>query len=81
MKESSLTGKMISYLRDRLGLTQVELADKLGVSEGSVRNYEKEARVDRKERVIIPMIFDWALAAIAAKLRPYSETIKKGDKQ
>ncbi len=79
MIASKLTGKMIRTLRERLSWSQKELSEHLGISEGSVRNYEKESRVDKDEPVIIPLLLDWALAAIDAGLRPLSEKLfRKG---
>ena len=71
--KARLTGEMIKYLRDRKGLTQSELATTLGLAEGTVRNYEKGARVDKEAPVTIPFVIDWALAAVYEGLRPFSE--------
>ena len=75
MQASKLTGQMIATLRERLGLTQVELSEKLGIAENTVKNYEKGTRVDKEAPVVIPMLFDFALAAIDAGLPPYSTKV------
>lgn len=78
MSDSKLTGQMIKDLRDHLGITQAELAEKLGAAEGTIRNYEKGTRVDKKDGpVIIPKLFDWALSAIYSGLKPFSEIWSK----
>lgn len=74
MTPSKLTGVMIRAWRERIGLTRNELSEKLGISEGSLLNYEHGKRVDKPEAVKIPLLMDWALAAIHAKLKPFSET-------
>ncbi len=71
---------MIKDLREYLGLSQEAAAEKLGISEGSLRNYEKETRPDKKDPVLIPMLLDWALSAIHAGLKPFSESVSKGKK-
>lgn len=76
MSPSKLTGQMIRSLRERLGLSQVETAEKLGISEGSLSNYERERRPDKEEPVPIPRLLDWALAALATGLKPFSEMVK-----
>ena len=64
---------MVRVWRERKGLSQAEMAETLGISEGSLLNYERESRPDKKEPVRIPKLFDWALAALAAGLKPFSE--------
>lgn len=74
MSKTELTGQMIKDLRERLGCTQAELAEKLGAAEGTIRNYEKGSRVDKKDGpVVIPKLLDWALSAIYSGLKPFSE--------
>lgn len=77
MTPSTLTGKIIKELREKLGLSQAEMGETLGISEGSLRSYEKERRVDKPDPVKIPLLLDWALAALAAKLKPFSQTQRK----
>lgn len=77
MTPSTLTGKVIREWREKLGWSQAETAEKLGISEGSWRNYEHEKRKDKDEPVQIPKLVDWALSALYAGLRPFSETYKK----
>lgn len=78
MKPSNLTGEMIKTWRDFKGWSQEELAEMLGIAEGSLRNYEKEMRSDKKgEPVKIPKLLDWGLAALAKGLKPFSENVKK----
>ena len=76
MTPSKLTGIMIRAWREKKGWSQAETAETLGISEGSLLNYERESRPDRKEPVLIPRLLDWALAALAAGLRPFSERKK-----
>lgn len=76
MIPSKLTGATLKDWRERLGWSQAEVAEKIGISEGSWRNYENEKRVDKKDPVQIPRLLDWALAALHAKLKPFSETFK-----
>ena len=80
MTPSALTGKILKAWREHLGWSQAETAEKLGISEGSWRNYEAETKHGKAEPVQIPAILDWALAALHAGLRPFSETFKKGKK-
>lgn len=81
MTPSSLTGKILKEWRERLGWSQAETAEKLGISEGSWRNYELEKRKDKPKPVQIPKLVDWALAALHGNLKPLSETLKaKGKK-
>jgi transcriptional regulator with XRE-family HTH domain len=44
-----LTGKTIRALRLKLGMTGIELANKLGVTENAVRRWEMEDRHPRWE--------------------------------
>lgn len=81
MKPSKLTGSMIRSLREKLGWTRPELAEKMGISEGSLRNYEQERRPYKKEPVQIPLLLDWALSALSSGLKPFSESVaRKGKK-
>lgn len=80
MIPSFLTGKILRDWRVNRSLSQADLAEKLGISEGSIRNYESESRPDKKEPVQIPRLLDWALAALHARLRPLSETLGKKEK-
>lgn len=73
MTPSNLTGEMLRMWRNRIGLSQNEAAERLGIAEVSLRNYEKQRRPDRKDPVQIPMLLDWALSALDAGLKPYSE--------
>lgn len=77
MTPSKLTGKLLKALREKLGWSQAAIAEKMGVSEGSWRNYENEKRIDKPEPVQIPLLLDWALSALAAGLKPFSEMRKK----
>jgi transcriptional regulator with XRE-family HTH domain len=77
MTPSGLTGNMIRSLREKLGLTQQETAEKLGIHPASQSNYERGKRADKDEPVAIPKLYDWALAALARNLRPFSETERK----
>ena len=72
MIPSRLTGKIIKEWRTRKSLTQSEMATLLGISTISLRNYEKESRPDKPAPVEIPLLFDWALAAVDAGISVYS---------
>ena len=74
MTPSHLTGKLLKDWRERKSFTQAEIAEKLGVSEGSWRNYENEKRCGDPNPVKIPRVLDWALAALNGNLKPFSET-------
>ena len=76
MTPSKLTGELLRQWRDRIGWSQGEVAEKLGISEGSYRNYENEKKHGKAEPVVIPLMLDWALAALHARLKPFSETFK-----
>ena len=81
MTPSKLTGAMIKGLREKLGISQVEASEILGISEGSILNYERERRPDKEDPVKIPKLLDWALSALHGKLPLYSDTcLKKGKK-
>ena len=73
MTPSKLNGRAIREWRERLGWSRADTAEKLGISEGSLLNYEHEKRVDRSQPVKIPKLLDWALSAIASGLKPFSE--------
>ena len=48
-------GKRIKEARERLGLTQCQLADKIGVTPSAITNYEKETS-HPKEQVLYKLI-------------------------
>ena len=77
MIPSKLTGSMIREWRDKLGWSQNETAEKLGISEGSLRSYEKGTRTDKEAPIVIPLLLDWALSAVAAGLKPFSQMKRK----
>ena len=62
---------MIREWREKLGWSQSETAEKLGVSIESFGNYEREKRPDRPFAGV-PLLVDWAIAAIHAGLKPFS---------
>lgn len=76
MIPSNLTGTMLRAWRNHKCWSQTEMAEELGISEGSLVNYESGKRSDKDEPVKIPKLLDWALAALAAGLRPFSERKK-----
>lgn len=43
-----MTGEKIQKLRQKLGMTQKELAEKVGVSNTAIMRYEKNQRIPRK---------------------------------
>lgn len=77
MTPSNLTGKLIREWREKIGWSRADTAEKLGISEGSLLNYEHEKRVDRSQPVKIPKLLDWALSAVSSGLRPFSEMKRK----
>lgn len=44
MQEENVLGKKIKFLREKLGLTQLQLASKLGVSSSTIGMYEQGRR-------------------------------------
>jgi len=59
--------------RKRLGLTQQQAAEALGLSIQALGNYERGQRYEDGREVKIPRPIDLACAAIASGLKPYSE--------
>lgn len=80
MNSPKLTGEVIREWRIATGWTQEEAADELGISKSSLRNYERGDRPDKEAPVEVPKLIDWALSAINARLRPFSEIIAKRKK-
>lgn len=58
---------------DEMGYTQTQAAVALGVSKGTVINYEAGKRREDGRPVVIPKYIALACAAIAAKLKPWGE--------
>lgn len=81
MNPSNLTGEVIREWRIAAGWSQDEAAEELGISKSSLRNYERGTRPDKSDLVEVPKLLDWALSAIHAKLRPFSEIVARGKKK
>ena len=45
-------GKRMKYLREKLGMTQQELADKMGIHQVNVANYERGIRKPNEENML-----------------------------
>lgn len=57
-EKNFIFSKNLKYLRDMAGLNQVELAEKLGVSRGTIGNYETGMEPQRKLLKEIAVFFD-----------------------
>jgi len=68
-----MTPEQFKSWRDEMGFTQAEAAEALGVSKGTVRNYEIGARREDGRAVVIPKTVALACAAVSAGLRPVGE--------
>ena len=78
MKSSKLTGQALREWREKKGLTRIELSEKIGLSEGTLHNYEHENRCDTERKVFIPLIVAWAIAAVHEGLKPFLGLKKEG---
>jgi len=65
-----MTPEQFKAWRDQEGFTQDEAADVLGISKGSVRNYELGSRREDGRAVTIPKTVALACAAVSAGLQP-----------
>lgn len=70
MKPSSLTSEEFIAWRRGLGLSQTTASRLLGISIGSVYNYESGQRTDGR-KVIIPSLVALGMNAISNNLKPY----------
>lgn len=68
-----MTPDQFKSWRSEMGLTQDEAAEALGVSKGTVRNYENGARREDGRVVMIPKTVALACAALVAGTPPYGE--------
>jgi len=59
--------------RKKMGYTQQQAADALGLYRLTIINYERGTRPENNLEVKIPRSIDLACAAIAAGLKPLSE--------
>ena len=73
MPRSPLSGIALRKWRERQGKTQVESAEVLGIAYGTYWSYENGHRAGTTVPVKIPTPVDWALSAIDAKLKPWSQ--------
>jgi transcriptional regulator with XRE-family HTH domain len=65
-----MTGEQFKQWRERLSLSQQGAADALGISKGSVVNYESGARRGDQRPVAIPRAIALACAAITFRITP-----------
>lgn len=70
MKASNLVPEDFISWRRGLGLSQTSAARMLGVSIGSIYNYESGQRTDGR-KVIIPALVALGMNAISNNLKPY----------
>jgi len=68
-----MTNEQFKAWRQKMGFTQQQAADALGVNNRSVVNYERGVRYDDGRPVIIPRPIALACAAIKAGLAPEGE--------
>jgi len=68
-----MTNEQFKTWRQKMGLTQKQAADALGISLQALGNYERGYRYEDERSVKIPLVVDLACAAIAAGLMPYSK--------
>jgi transcriptional regulator with XRE-family HTH domain len=66
-----MTNLQFKAWRKHMGLTIVEAAEALGVSEGSVELYERGARREDGRPVIVPKPVELACAALALGVKAY----------
>ncbi|MBX3537324.1 MAG: helix-turn-helix domain-containing protein [Chelatococcus sp.] len=66
-----MTPEQFKAWRKHLKLSQPEAAAVLGISPGSVFNYEKGARSEDGRPVLIPKTVELACAAVALGIRDY----------
>ncbi len=57
--------------RKKMGLTQQQAADVLGLSKATIENYDKGVRREDGRPVVIPRVVALACAAIEHKLEPF----------
>lgn len=66
-----MTSEDFKSWRKELGLSQREAADMIGVSKGSVENYERGHRLEDNRSVVIPKTVALACAAVFHRLQPW----------
>jgi len=59
--------------RKKMGFTQQQAADALGLFRNTITNYERGARAEDGRAVIIPRTVALACAAVEAGLKPVGE--------
>lgn len=59
--------------RDAMGFTMAEAAEALGISRGSIENYERGTRREDDRPVAIPKNVALACAALFHRLKPWPE--------
>lgn len=67
-----MTPEQIKAWREHLKMTQAEAAKALGISPGSLVNYERGTRLEDGRLVIIPKTVELACAAVALGIKSYS---------
>jgi transcriptional regulator with XRE-family HTH domain len=65
-----MTSEQFKQWRERMGISQQEAADALGISKGSVVNYENGARREDDRPVTIPRTVELACAALTFGIIP-----------
>ncbi|MCM2293049.1 helix-turn-helix transcriptional regulator [Allorhizobium sp. BGMRC 0089] len=55
-----------------MNLTQTQAAERLGISRGTVENYERGSRREDDRPVIIPLSIALACSALVMGLKPYT---------
>jgi transcriptional regulator with XRE-family HTH domain len=59
-----MSGTELKALRERLGLTQQQLADRLGMSRSQIIDYESGTKRGTGRPAVIPKVVELALAKI-----------------
>jgi len=63
-----VTNEEFKKWRKELGYSQADAAEALGLSKGSIENYERGYRLDNQSTVYIPRVVELACKAVMARL-------------